>query len=204
MTLSFDVRVIAFCAAAALLVGLLFGLAPAWQATALSSVQVLASDSRTSTGRGGRFRSVLVAGEVATAVLLLFCAGLLLRTLLAVENVDRGYRAEQALTMMVDPLGSRYPTEPSLLQFFEAVEQEIMALPGVASVAWTSTVPLGAWDVDRFFFEIVGDPPVHESQRPTTDTRSRAPGTSRRWSSRSSRAEASTNAIRAAASRSAL
>ena len=169
VTLSFDVRVIAFCAAAALLVGLLFGLAPAWQATALSSVQVLASDSRTSTGRGGRFRSVLVAGEVATAVLLLFCAGLLLRTLLAVENVDRGYRAEQALTMMVDPLGSRYPTEPSLLQFFEAVEQEIMALPGVASVAWTSTVPLGAWDVDRFFFEIVGDPPVHESQRPTTE-----------------------------------
>ena len=48
-----------------------------------------------STGRGGRFRSLLVVGEVATAVLLLFGAGLLLRTLLAVERVDRGYRAEQ-------------------------------------------------------------------------------------------------------------
>ena len=86
---------IAFCAGAALLVGLLFGLAPAWQATELSSSQVVASDSRTVTGRGGRFRSLLVVGEVATAVLLLFGAGLLLRTLLAVENVDRGYRARQ-------------------------------------------------------------------------------------------------------------
>ena len=86
---------------------------------------MIASDSRTVTGRGGRVRGVLVVGEVATAVLLLFGAGLLLRTLMAVEGVDRGYRAERVLTMMVDPLGSRYPTAASLLQFFDAVEQEV-------------------------------------------------------------------------------
>jgi putative ABC transport system permease protein len=169
VTLTFDMRVIAFCAAAALLVGLLFGLAPAWQATEFSSAQLIASDSRTATGRGGRIRSVLVAGEVATAVLLLFGAGLLLRTLMAVEHVDRGYRADRVLTMMVDPLGSRYPTAASLLQFFEAVEQEVTVLPGVRSVAWTSALPLGPSDAGRFFFEIAGDPPVHESQRPTAD-----------------------------------
>ena len=73
---------------------MLFGLAPAWQATSLASSQVIASDSRTTTGRGGAVRGMLVVGEVATAVLLLVGAGLLLRTLLAVENVDRGYRAE--------------------------------------------------------------------------------------------------------------
>ena len=165
VTLTFDTRVAAFCAVAALLVGLLFGLAPAWQATAFSA-QAIASDSRTVTGRGGKFRNALVAGEVATAVLLLFGAGLLLRTLLAVENVDRGYRADQALTMMVDPLGSRYPTAASLLQFFEAVEAEIKALPGVASVAWTSALPLDSADSERSFFEIVGDPPVDASERP--------------------------------------
>lgn len=168
VTLTFDMRVVAFCAAAALLVGLLFGLAPAWQATRFSSAQVVASDSRTATGRGGRIRGVLVVGEVATAVVLLVGAGLLLRTLMAVENVDRGYRAE-ALTMIVDPLGSRYPTDASLLQFFGAVEQEVMVLPGVRSVAWTSTLPLGTSYGGRSFVEIVGDPPVDESQRPTAN-----------------------------------
>ena len=169
VTLSFDMRVVAFCAAAALFVGLLFGLAPAWQATEFSSAQVTASDSRTATGHGGRIRSLLVVGEVATAVALLFGAGLLLRTLLAVENVDRGYRAESVLTMMVDPLGARYPTPASLVQFFEAVEVEIRALPGVRSVGWASTLPLGPSDAGQTFFDIVGDPPPEESKRPAAD-----------------------------------
>src|SRR5439155_1514633 len=110
VTLTFDMRVVGFCAATALLVGLLFGIAPAWQATAFSCAQAIASDSRTATRRGGSIRGLLVVGEVATAVLLLVGAGLLLRTLIAVVSVDRGYRADGVLTMMVDPLGSRYPT----------------------------------------------------------------------------------------------
>jgi putative ABC transport system permease protein len=169
VTLTFDMRVVAFCAAAALLVGVLFGLAPAWQATGFSSAQAIASDSRTATGRGGRIRSLLVVGEVATAVILLIGAGLLLRTLIAVENVDRGYRAQRVLTMIVDPIGSRYPTEASLLQFYDAVEREISVLPGVSSVAWASTLPLGPSYAGRSFFEIVGDRPLDESQRPTAD-----------------------------------
>jgi putative ABC transport system permease protein len=103
VTLTFDVRVIAFCAVTALFAGLLFGLVPAWQATAFPSAHAIASGSRTVTGRGGRIRSVLVAGQVATAVVLLFGAGLLLRTLLEMQGVDRGYRAESVLTMIVDP-----------------------------------------------------------------------------------------------------
>lgn len=169
VTLSFDMRVVAFCAAAALLAAILFGLAPAWKATDFSLAQSLASGSRTVSGRGGRIRSLLVAGEVATAVLLLFGAGLLLRTFLAVENIDRGYRAEQLLTMIVDPLGSQYPTRASLLQFFDAVDQEVMALPGVRGAAWASTLPLGPSYYGRTPFEIVGDPPVDEGKRPAAD-----------------------------------
>ena len=169
VTLTFDGRVIAFCAAAALLVGVLFGLAPAWQATRSSQTQAFASDSRTVTGRGGAIRGLLVVGEVATAVLLLVGAGLLLRTLMAVENVDRGYRAESALTMMVDPLGSKYPTRAALLQFFDDIEREITALPGVRGVAWASTLPMGPSSAGDWFVEIAGDPPVEESRRPTAD-----------------------------------
>ena len=169
VTLAVDVRLVMFCAAAALFVGVLFGLAPAWYATRFSSAQAMATDSRTVTGRGGKLRSLLVVGEVATAVLLLFGAGLLLRTLMAVVNVDRGYRAEGVLTTMVDPLASSYPTDASLRQFFEAIEQEVMALPGVRSVAWASTLPLGDSDAGPSSFEIVGVPPLDERERPTAD-----------------------------------
>jgi putative ABC transport system permease protein len=136
VTIAFDPRVALFGTVTAIFVGVLFGLAPAWQATQVSGARIAAMDGRTSTGRGETVRRLLVAGEVATAVMLLFGAGLLLRTLLAVDNIDRGYRASSVLTMLVDPLGRRYPTQASLLQFFDQVEQEVAAVPGVATVGW--------------------------------------------------------------------
>jgi putative ABC transport system permease protein len=171
MTLSFDLRVVLFCAGAAILVGLLFGLAPAWQGTAFSPANALASDGRTMTGRSGRLRGALVVAEVATAVLLLVGAGLLLRTLLVVSGVDRGYRAGSVLTMLVDPLGSQYPTPEANLQFYEAVAREVTSAPGVASVAWASTLPLGESYVGSVFFSIEGDrdPPPPESRMPSAD-----------------------------------
>ena len=169
VTLNFDLRVVGFCAIAALIVGLLFGLAPTWQATEFSAAQAIATDSRTSTRLGGTVRSLLVVGEIATAVLLLFGAGLLLRTLLAVDHVDRGYRVDSALTMLVDPLGARYPSPPSLLQFFDSVEQEVRNVPGVRNVAWASTLPLGESTFGQLAFALVGDPPRDESQRPQAD-----------------------------------
>jgi putative ABC transport system permease protein len=167
LTLSFDARALAFSAAATLLVGALFGLAPAWQASRFSPAQILTASSRTTTVRGGRNRAFLVAGEVATAVILLFGAGLLLRTLQAVENADRGYRAGSVLTMLVDPLAEKYPTTEALLQFYEAVAAEVRAVPGVRGVAWASTLPLGPSTTGRSSFEIAGDPPVEEKDRPT-------------------------------------
>ena len=169
VTISFDLRVVAFCAATAVLVGLLFGMTPAWTATDFSSAEVLQSDSRTTTGRGGRMRQLLVAGQVATAVLLLFGAGLLLRTLIKVESYDRGYRADSVISMLVDPLGSKYPTPEALLQFFNEVEAEVRAAPGVRDVAWTSGVPLGGslFGDYPFAYEIVGDPPAADGERPS-------------------------------------
>jgi putative ABC transport system permease protein len=169
VALSFDTRVVAFCAGAAVLVGLVFGVMPAWKATDFSSPEVLGSDSRTMTGGGGRLRGLLVIGEVATAVVLLFGAGLLLRTLIAVEAFDRGYRAEHVLSMLVDPLGSKYPTPESLQQFYDQVEAEIAAVPGVASVGWADSLPLDFFDSGGLSFEIVGDPTVEGSERPATE-----------------------------------
>ena len=167
VSIAFDGRVIGFCAAMALLVGLLFGVAPAWHAASGSAARAIASDTRTGTRAGGRLRNTLVAAEVATAVVLLFAAGLLLRTLVVVDNVDRGYQARDVLTMLVDPIGSRYPTPAALLQFYDAIEREIRALPGVRDVAWATTVPLGDSNASRVSIEIVGDAPVAATEQPT-------------------------------------
>jgi putative ABC transport system permease protein len=169
VTLAFDTRVAVFCGVAALAVGVVFGLAPAWQATGVSSSHVMASDSRGATGRGGRLRSLLVAGEVATAVVLLCGAGLLLRTLLALEQVDRGYRADRVLTMMVDPLGSEYPEPGALQRFLAEVEREARTDSTVRSVAWASTLPLGESQIGDLPFEIVGDRPGDPRRRPLAD-----------------------------------
>jgi putative ABC transport system permease protein len=170
VTLQFDMRVVAFCAIAALVVGVLFGIAPAWQATNFSSPEVMGADSRTTTGGGGRARSLLVAGEVATAVLLLFGAGLLLRTLMAVESFDRGFKAHSVLTMLVDPMGSTYPTPEKLQQFFDQVEAEVRAIPGVQDMAWSTGVPLGEslFGEHPNSYEIVGDAPADDARKPTT------------------------------------
>ena len=171
ITLSFDVRVAAFCATAAVLVGVVFGIAPAFQATAVAPTEAMGADSRTTTGGGGRLRSLLVMSEVATAVLLLVGAGLLLRTLLAVQSFDRGYRAESVLSMLVDPLGSTYPTPERLQQFFDQVEAEVRTTPGVADVGWSSATPLGEslfGDEYLWSYEIVGDPPIDDARKPTT------------------------------------
>ena len=168
VSLEFDLRVVAFCAAAAVFVGLVFGVMPAWKATAFSTAEVIGSDTRTTTGSGGRLRRLLVIGEVAMAVFLLAGAGLLLRTLLAVEAFDRGYRAESILSMLLDPLGSKYPTDEALQQFYDQVEAEIDAVPGVAGVAFASDRPLDFFDSGGTSFEIVGDPPLEDRERPST------------------------------------
>ena len=170
VTLSFDIRVVAFCAAAALLVGAVFGIAPAFHATSMAPTEAMGADSRTTTGSGGRLRNLLVVGEVATAVLLLFGAGLLLRTLIAVQSYDRGYRADNVLTMLVDPLGSAYPPPVKQQQFYDQVEAEVRAVPGVADVGWSSGLPLGESVFGEYLwtYEVVGDAPLDEARKPTT------------------------------------
>lgn len=170
VTLSFDMRVVAFCAAASLIVGVLFGIAPAWQALSFSSPEVMGADTRTTTGGGGRLRNVFVITEVATAVLLLFAAGLLLRTLIAVSSYDRGYRQGNVLTMLVDPLGSSYPTPETLQQFFDRVEAEVRAVPGVADLGWSSGLPLGesVFGEYQLTYQVVGDAAFDPARKATT------------------------------------
>ena len=164
VTLSFNARVAVFCAAVSLFVGLLFGIIPALHATGAGLMPAIGSAARSTSGRASRLREWLVATEVATAVLLLVGAGLLLRCVLFLDRVDRGYKATGVLTMMVDPLGAKYPTPASLLRFFDDVEREVRSVPGVRTASWSTTVPLGASDIAPTAFDVVGNPPADTSQ----------------------------------------
>jgi putative ABC transport system permease protein len=163
IALSFDGRVVAASVVSTLAAGILFGLAPAWQSTRARLTEALATEGRiTRKGRG--VRSALVAVQVAVAVLVLCGAGLLLRTLIAVQTMDIGARATELLTGTVGlPFPtqggpSEFPTPASLLRFYDAVAEEVRAIPGVQSVAWGGPPPLdGTWY--GMPFSIAGDPP---------------------------------------------
>ena len=166
VVLKFDARVAIFCIAAALLVGVLFGLVPAWQATRTSLTQVIASESRSTTRSGGRFRSLVVAGEVAAAVLLLCGAGLLVRTLAVLGNFDPGYRADgdSVLTLDFSVGGARYDKPELLLQFYDAVERDVRALPGVRNAGFSSSLPYGTSELGPRVFDVVGDAVERDQQ----------------------------------------
>ena len=137
---------------------------------------------RGSTTRSRRLRAGLVVGEVAAAVLLLSGAGLLIRTLIALNAVDAGFRADRRADDAGRPAADRaIRRTEQLLAFYQAVEREMAAIPGVRVAAFGGSLPLDGWDIGQGF-EIVGDPPVEQSrmpvgalsdrQRPRTSTRS--------------------------------
>jgi putative ABC transport system permease protein len=156
VTLAFDARVLAFCGVTAILVGVLFGIGPAWRATRASLAQALATEGRT-TRQGGTFRSLLVVGEVAAAVLVLCGAGLLLRTWITLESVNPGYRPPNALTMVISlPMQTAngrhsYSSQDGLRRFYQATQREIERAPGIRSVAWGGALPLDSvWSMQPF------------------------------------------------------
>jgi putative ABC transport system permease protein len=162
VALSFDGRVAAVCALCTLAVGVLFGLAPAWQSSRGRLAEAMSADARV-TRRGGWLRSGLVGVQVAAAVLVLCGAGLLLRALVTLQGLDSGPRATEVLTATIGlpfptpGAAAPYPTAASALRFYEAVEREVRAIPGVRHVAWGGALPLdGTWF--GLPFSIVGDP----------------------------------------------
>jgi putative ABC transport system permease protein len=178
---AFDVRVVLFGLAAALAVGVGFGVVPAWQATGTSLVGVMSSESRSATATGGRLRGLLVATEVAAAVLLLCGAGLLLQTVLTLIGGDTGYRSTSESVLTLDfsvrtGKNSRYPTEEAITQFYDTVGRDVSALPEVRRVGWASSLPYGTSELGRWAFEIVGDPQVEARDRPTAEYTTADPG----------------------------
>jgi predicted permease len=158
---SIDLRVLIFTLAITLLTGLLFGLAPALQGSKLNLTETLKEGDRGSSGRRQRLRSVLVICEVALTLTLLVGAGLLIQSFRKVLQADPGFNAENLLTMQVSV---NNPDGQQVVNFFNQLQENMRALPGVKSVAISNGLPLGV--VNRPTFFIQGRPLPEKGRAP--------------------------------------
>lgn len=139
-----DAGVIAFAIAATTLAAVLFGVFPALLARRIGPGESLREAGRTAaSGRGaGRAVGGLVVVEVALAVLLVLGAGLLVRSIAELRQVDPGFDPDGVLAITLSLPGSRYPAPEPVIAFYDELLDRVRALPGVESAAASSTFPL--------------------------------------------------------------
>lgn len=139
-----NLPVLAFALAIAVACVLAFGLAPAWQTSKADLIAGLRDGGRGLAGGGGhaRTRNVLVASELALAVVLLVGAALMMRTLARLQQVEIAFEPTRLLTMRVPLAETRYPEMAQRARFFTELLERVRALPGVQYAAVDSGLPL--------------------------------------------------------------
>ena len=153
-----DWRVLAFTMAVAVATGLIFGLLPALQSARTDLTSTLKeTGGRSGSGfRQNKTRSILVVTEVALALTLLIGSALLIRSAIALGQVDPGYDAAHVLTMRMSLAGPRFATSASVDQTVRQGMERLLRVSGVEAVAGTCCVPLqGGYGLP---FTIVGRP----------------------------------------------
>jgi predicted permease len=168
-----NLPVLAFTALLAILTGTIFSLFPA-----VSSAPVL-NDSlrdgqRTATAGRKPLRSLLAAGEMALAVVVLFTAALLLRSLQKLLAVDPGFRTDHLLAVKIDLPDNLYATPQQVETFSTRLQEQIERIPGVTSAAITNALPLTpSRSLTRF--AVQGAPPPSPGNFPVTQIRTVSP-----------------------------
>jgi putative ABC transport system permease protein len=156
-----DGRVLAFAAVVSIAATLFFALLPAMQSVRPDVNQALRDGSRTTGGaRTRRLRSILVASEVALAVLFLVVSLLFIRTIVALQRIEPGFDASNVLTMRVSLPEARYASDASVATFYERVVERLRAVRGVLAAGAGVRVPAAGsrWNPSRSLI-IEGRPP---------------------------------------------
>ena len=167
---SLDGRALAFTATITLLTGVIFGLVPALQSSKPNLNETMKDAGRGSTegGRRQRIRSTLVVLEVATALVLLVGAGLMIKSFWQLQKVDPGFNPDNALTVQVSLPKTKYPEESQQVAFFQQLIERVATLPGVQSAGAGHVVPLSGNDF-VLAFEIDGRPPLQPGVTQSTN-----------------------------------
>lgn len=161
--LGISLPVLGFNLTVSLLSGFLFGLAPAWQASKTDLNNSLKEGGRQSTYVSHRLRRILVISEVALSLMLLVCAGLLMRSFLALVKTDAGFDANNVLTMSLILPTAKYKENPQLSSFYKELVSRVEGVPGVESAAVINYLPLGGSNSSTsFLVEGTPEPPPGE------------------------------------------
>ncbi len=150
-----------------LLTGILFGLAPATQATRPNLAGTMKEGGRGSSSGGARqrLRGALVIADVALAFVLLTGAGLLIRSFSHMQQVDPGFDSTNVITAQLPILDKRFPDPAQLNVYLRQISGSVQSLPGVRDVALTSALPMQGWGYGMPF-QIATHPVADRSHRP--------------------------------------
>ena len=154
-----DGWVLAFTFSLSVITGIVFGLAPAFQATLRNTRQSLGQAGRSVTASHDGMRGVLTISEIALALILLTGAGLMLKSFLRLQAVNPGFSPHTVMTMTVDLPDSTYTTANQMQAFHTRTVEELSRLPGVLAAGAVNWIPLGQGLV-------MGTFQVQGSQRP--------------------------------------
>jgi putative ABC transport system permease protein len=161
-----NVPVLLFTLAAAVLSGILFGCAPAWQATRSNLSETLKEGGRSSVGGGRhRLRRAFVVAEFALALSLLAGGGLAIHSLIKLMNVDLGFKRDHLLTFSLPVPTTRLAGPDQIATFYRQLLERVAAVPGVQSASASTGMPVQGTNFGMPF-ELAGKPFADRSARP--------------------------------------
>jgi putative ABC transport system permease protein len=170
-TIQLDPIVLGFTLLISIGTGVVFGLVPAWQASKVDLNSALKSGTRTGGGseRKARLRNSLVIIEVALALVLLICAGLLIQSFARLGRVQPGLRTEHLLTARIGLPAVAYPRSENVIAFLDQLLPRLRNIPGVESASTIMPLPLGGGNaVSSFDME---EHPMPEGKQYSSHTR---------------------------------
>jgi len=143
-TIVMDVRVLLFALAISVVTGVLFGLAPAWQATSPDLAGSMKDGGRGTSGAASRkwLRDTLIVTEVALAFVLLVGSGLMMRSFFRLLNVDTGLESTNVLTIGMPIATTRFPDPARLNLYLREIRTAVETVPGVRETALSCAPPL--------------------------------------------------------------
>src|SRR5262249_36508688 len=154
--------------------GVVFGLVPAIQASNPNLNDTLKEGGRGTTVGHHRVRSSLVILEVALALVLLVCSGLLIRSFVSLNKVDPGFNSRNALTVNIALPGRKYQNPDQYSSFYTQLLERLAVLPGVTDAGATQSLPIqGDFLVS---FKIQGRPPAAPGEDRSTNYYTVTPG----------------------------
>jgi putative ABC transport system permease protein len=175
-TIELAFPVLAFVAGTSVVAALAAGVAPALVHLRSSARDVLAATSTAGAARGRRNAvGRLVVIELALALVVVFAAALVGRSLERLLAEDPGFRVEQVTTATVSLVGNRYDDDPAAHALFEQAAARLAAMPGIEAAGWTSQLPLGG-NFDSYTLRFETRPEMRLDEEPAADRYAVTPG----------------------------